>query len=237
MAATTVTRTISGVPDMRIGLTAASIGRLITIPTTWQKIRVGVVAQWTDKGGNITGTPRFALGLGSGVTKLVGASDCKHFVGVITTAPTWTRSANAYTVGTTAASGCTKIGNVITISTDIIPGGTVGYPYGASTSAANRAMYTADITKGSPNYTFEALWLNSGTSSPDILYAAFLNYMESNEYFPAIGANYQYTSAPQTVAVDEATNGVLDSVQVWWSDNTTTLEICSLAWGILDPLI
>jgi hypothetical protein len=230
MASTIMLRNIGGVDEKALQLNNSQFGRLINLPSTWSVIRVGVRVHCTDSGGNLLGTPRFALGFGAGVTNMVGVNTCQHFVGVVSGAPSWVRNATFYSMGTASWFGAKRVGATITqTASDIVASTTVGLWNQAAGAGTDRALFIVEITKGSPNYSFKCL-VNIGAVATDFTREAFLNQLENN---PPSATNHQWTAAPQTLAVDEGANGTLNAIQCWWDQADVSIELCDIAWAVI----
>ena len=85
MATKTILRSVGGVNDVRAALSNSTLRRLLSIGSNWTKLRVGVRMSILDSGGNITGSPRFVIGLcaSSGNPVNNGSATTGHFVGEI----------------------------------------------------------------------------------------------------------------------------------------------------------
>jgi hypothetical protein len=90
---------------------------------------------------------------------------------------------------------------------------------------SKRGAWFVDIIKGSPNYTFKMFYNNNGGTA-DMTPAAFLAQIGS--LAPA-STNYIYSGAIGSLAVNVATNGVLDTVYCGWNLVTPRLFISNLA--------
>jgi hypothetical protein len=218
-------RTISAVVDKRIQIDRDQIGRLVTLPSNWSKIRVGVRYQMLHVDAAIPYTPRLALGLGRGTTNMVGDAGCEHFVGMITTDPQMNWNGSNYS--NVVFAPCTKVGATLTVGANGSGGGLVG---GAETDSAKRLVMFCDITKGSPNFSIRPFF-QFFIFDTDCSRETFLTQMAVD---PPTVANCAYDGgAARTIAVDEGANGTLNAVQCWWNQGTNLLEICDLAVVVL----
>jgi len=95
----------------------------------------------------------------------------------------------------------------------------------AAGATPKRHIYFVDITQGSANFTFEFLDEYSG-SIADLSAADFLLYAPQSS--PSI-SNHRFTGAPQTLAVDEGTNGTLNCVNLHWDHTDANIELSDLA--------
>jgi hypothetical protein len=218
MASTIVTRTISAAQENAISMANSQWARTLSIGTTWNVLRVGLRLHMGTTGANITGTPRFFVGLSSGTSNIFGDATTTHAVGMVTTIATWQDLGNGY-YDPTFFSPAKRVNTTLTTGTtfgqSVIP---------APASNANRTLCFIDITKGSPNFSFKHFCQSTGTTT-DVSKATFLAQMEAST--PSLAQHAYY--GPQTLAVDEATNGFLDSVCVAWDRAAAAIEICDIA--------
>lgn len=228
MATTIIQRIVGGIPDNRIQLSNSQFGRAITIPATWSKVRVGIHFDMTDSGGSLTGNPKFYMGLGHGTTNMIGSATCDHFVGLKSNGATWTRFAAYYNQGTASIIGMKKVGVAETSAGGLNSGPmTIGHDAGGV--GTDRTYLNLTITKGSPNYGLN-LTYNTGGGAPD----------STSDYFQGIvcvqpeQATAAYTVAGIiNLAVDEAVDGILNTVQIYWDHTDSKIEICDLAVAIV----
>jgi hypothetical protein len=73
--------------------------------------------------------------------------------------------------------------------------------------------FAVEITKGSPNYTVN-MYLCSTVNATQVTEASFLDN-ERNDLMARVQHTYQ---TAQTIAVDEATDGTLDHVNIAWNN-------------------
>jgi hypothetical protein len=96
----------------------------------------------------------------------------------------------------------------------------------AAPATGYRSVIFVDILKGSPNFTFNIFCRdNNSTATTDITRAEFLTQMQ--QATPALTTHT--LSGTQTQAVDEATDGFFDSVNVYWSQTGTPMELSDIA--------
>lgn len=207
---------ISG--DLRTRMTNARFAR-VPIPsifTGWTTLRVACYLLPNSSGANITGTPRFGVGLCAGSTNILGDTTTDHFAGALSTGATWTFAAAParYAMGTVQPS--TRIG------TTIVSGTTLASPILHTTALG---LFFVDITVGSPNYSLR-LFACTNNAAPTPTLADFL--AQSVAGTPAFTGHV--FAAAQTVAVDEATNGTFDHACVWWNQTNPTMDIA--AWRV-----
>src|SRR5579885_1728374 len=75
--------------DLYVAMNTAKWARLVQIPASWTALRIGIRVRLGDNGGAVASTPRFALGLCSGTTNILGDATTTHFVGAITNSSSW----------------------------------------------------------------------------------------------------------------------------------------------------
>jgi hypothetical protein len=217
MASVIKTRTISLATETAIQLSNSQFARTLSIGSAWTTIRVGLRLHMDTTGGNLPGVPILFFGLCSGTTDIFGDASVTHCVGAISD-DTWLVAGNVYYASSMLKPAC-KYGTTLTKGTSF---GQSAIP--STITAASRVCWFVDITKGSPNFSLKVFTQHTATIA-DISVATFLQQMEAAT--PAL-AQHQYIG-PQTVAVDEATYGYFDSVNVAWNQTTPVVEICDLA--------
>lgn len=233
-------RTIAAAPEKAVQLSNSRFSRKVGPITGWTKIRVGILFHATYSGGGLTGTPTFALGFCSGTDRMLGDASPRHFVGFRSTCANWGdfHASLVYLMN----SGSDVTGNYCQISKNIAGvwtnasqsptgGGNAGpdVGQGADTNVADRRVLLVDMIVGSP-YTFR-LFYSANASDTDVSLSTFLTLMQAST--PSIlGSNYQYGSAV-SLAVDEPTNGIFDSVNCFWDQTASKLEVTALAFSKL----
>lgn len=218
MASTIVSRTISAANENAISMVNSQFARTLTIGTTWNVIRVGLRLHMGTTGADLTGTPRFFVGLSKGTTNIFGDSTTDHAVGMVSAAATWTNGGTYYYDGS-------LFKPAKRVSTTLTVGTTFGQSVIASpATSANRCLCFIDITKGSPNFSFKHFCQATATTT-DVSVATFMAQMEAST--PSLAQHTYY--GPQTLAVDESVDGYLDSVCVAWDRAALAIEICDLA--------
>lgn len=241
MSAPTISRyTINSVEDRHIVLSNSTIARKLEIGTNWNTLRILVRLSFDDFGANLTGTPRFWLGVLSNPSANVAngplGSTTSHFVGGVTGHTTWTRSTTPtryYMANAAAFTMGKKVGGTTTLTN-----GTLFFHFYAQPSSI-RTLFGVEIIKGSPNYTIHFLdhWYDGSTLVADVpLYvmqkcmtASTLNNAIST-YLPA--ATYgTYGSLSVTTAVDEGTDGPLNAICCAWDQVTPVCRISDLLWA------
>ena len=179
-----------------------------------------------NTGANLTGTPLFGIGLCAGTSNILLDATTTHFVGMISNGATWTYAAAAagnmtrYGMGNSTLTPGKRVGSTISV----FSGFATAPFFTADATTATRRMMFVDLTKGSPNFTFAALFCSGTAASPDVLDTDFLAQVVLST--PSF-TNHTY-SGGSTLAVSE-TDGTLTHVNVAWNRSTPTFEICDLA--------
>lgn len=207
--------------ENRALLSNSIIARLVGIGTTWNQIRAGILFQ-VDGTVSIASLD-FALGFCAGTTNVYGDATTTHFVGTRCTSG-WPFASSWYSNATFVPSK--RVNTTVTDGTAL---STTSDVRGDIGGGIIRTMMFIDITKGSPNYTFELFSrtaLNTGTPPSE---ADFLTQMEMAT--PSF-AHHTYSGA-QTLAVDEGADGTLDAFQMYWNPATQVAEVSMVGVTVL----
>lgn len=234
MSQTTLSRTVNAVEDIRVGLNNSSITRLLSIGTNWNYLRVGIRASIDPAIYNTNNLGKnIFVGVCSGTSNgwNNGSATTTHAVGLL--APAIGNASNApasvSSGGITGfafynGSGAKRIGTTITESAVAL----INTVYLEANSDYRAGMWLVDIEKKtSPTaWNIKSFQMTSLSATPHLTKESFLGYMGTPFASLSLG-NYQ-TSATSTLAVDEATNGYLDSVNIF-SDMNGAVEISDVA--------
>lgn len=204
----------------------------------WDTLRIGVLLGLDDAAGAAAAEgATLALGLCSGASDGIGSETPGHWVGLVT----WGNVKGAVSfVRTTAyvAGARTSIpfGNTAATSAHVgkvvggvwTAGGTASsleseYGHFWSTQDGNgtvkngqKALFVT-VTKGAPNYTVRVLYPNGSATTANAGFpvprGVFLAQMDAAT--PSIHQHALGTA--RAFAVDEATDGTLDHVNIWWN--------------------
>lgn len=218
MAAIIKVRTISAATETAIQLPNGTFARPINIGTGWNTIRVGIRVHM-DNTGAALGSGNFFIGLCSGNTNQFGDATTTHAVGCLTTSSFQFQTTFYNATGFAPAK---RVGSTLTTGTVLAANAAI--PCKAASNTADRAMISIDIIKGSPNYSFQ-LFAPNNTVPADMSAASFLTLMEATT--PA-STSYVFSSA-QTLAVNQATDGTLDNINISWDHSSPWIEICDIA--------
>lgn len=222
MASVIIARTISAATEKAIAMENSAFARTLSIGTSWTKLRVGIRFHFRDLGSAPSGTPRFAIGLCSGTTNIMGDASVTHWVGLITNTATWGYAAGSH-YGSIDLVAAKKVGSTLSTGTSL-SGAAMGIPARAADNVPDRMMLFADIEKGSPNFAFSAFWPGP-ISVIDASRAQFLSRME--EATPSAFSTHTFTTGG-SLAVSEA-DGVLNAINIAWDRASFAAELCDIA--------
>lgn len=213
--------------DVRAYLAGNTLRRTLSIGTDWTRLRLGIRFSYEDSGANITGTPRFVMGLCSGTLNPWnnGSATTLNFIGVQQNNATVTRSvvgdSNHYAGGLQPFK---RLGTTTTTGTAF-----TNAWVGSAQPATRRNVLFLDIWKGSPNYTLQAFYRDS-TLGSDVTRAKFIEQIET---LSAVITNHSWTDggpsgAGKTLAFDEVA-GSLNTVNLAWDRSSPKIYISDLA--------
>jgi len=218
--ASIIERTGNGETEKRLSLNAEQIGRSISIGSQWQKIRIGV--RWScTLTTNYVSSPALYLGMCSGTTNMIGDTTPQHFVGWHMKPDSTVSASNTNYIsipGGTSNSMLVNVGGVKTVAGFNVNPLNVG-----RVSRGGAAIMVLEITKGSPNFLLSN-WSSSGYLSTP---SDFLTVMQ------AVAVPTSIMSARisgEAMAVDEATNGYLDTINFAWQGVQGDFELSDIAY-------
>lgn len=218
MSTTLQSRTISSVVDNRLVLNASEARRVLTMGTDWTKLRIGM--RYTLNASNVAvlGTASLSIGLCTGTTDGFSRPLSTHAVGVMMLSQQLNPVAvtpHYHVANIAGAFVCAKrIGAVVTSGSAV----SSTAPMFVNEILTNRSCFFVEITKGSPNFTFQfGAPTTQAAVQTDITITKFLEQMETPQW-SAVGlaswlAGYT-TGTAQTLAVDQVTNGNLTTLVV-----------------------
>jgi hypothetical protein len=229
-----------GVEDRRLCLSNATAARKLSVGSSWNRIRLGVHYAMDDTGANITGTPRLWIGLlnnpsASAANGPFGTTS--HFLGIRSRAATWTRAAGP-PVSYAALSCWESVKRVGTTNTTTAIAGTCQFVAAPST---NRWNVFVEIVKGSPNFTVQAGFWNQSVTNVDFTKEQFERCLEAQTFTGCIaranqaaGATKYLGATANAMAVDEGTDGVLNSICVAWDQSGSVFRISDVQFYIIE---
>lgn len=192
-----------------IQMSNSTWGRPVTLPSGWNKIRVGVICSAADSG--IVSNPSLAIGFCHGTVNMMGDSSTAHFVGAFTnnTSPTnWVQQSTGYS--NIQIYPVVNVGGTQTAGTIFATDMRVAYTLHSASYYSQ--VFFLDVTKGSPNYTLNVFSV-AAANPASVSVATFISNLPLVS--PSISSHSFFGA--QTVPVNEATNGLLDTVNVWWN--------------------
>lgn len=245
MSATINTRTIAAVVDQRMVHAEQSIARLIEYGSTWSRLRVGFRLAINGTA-SITGAPNLALGLCSGITKFTGDPcliSIPHFLGLYPWSDLNQNPANPpFNSDLTYTYACSPCRYNIPVWRPIKLIGstkTQGAFLGGSNNeiSAEPTVWASAVLieyeKTTP-WTFRSCVpaMNGGNSRYHVTLTNLRQAVEDVDTFsniPAFSLPY-YRAESQSIAVDEASNGVLNAITAWWDRTNTPLELSGIVF-------
>ncbi len=244
MSVTITSVTIGGVVDKRLTLANAHWAATLAIGTSWTKLRVGCRVAFDDFGENITGIPRFYLGLlanpSAGLANGPLNVGCSHFIGMRSNGNPWTRTwgASSHYAWGTNAFYAKKVGATVTTGT----GGLSSTCYSSILPASNRNAMIVEVTKLSAISTQVGVVVhadadaNTGDATSDDLKLA----MEAETMASAAamllsltGQDHSGGSATSTIATDESVDGYWNSICVAWDRSVPLCYISDMFFAKL----
>jgi len=195
--------------------------RPITLPGGWSKIRFGLLINLAVNAVvNLTSDPRWAVGFCHGTSNVYGDASCDHFVGGRPNQSSWVYPGGPSLVCDFFGYKC--VGTTETASSAIFGSNGLNV-YTQTSSSTSRQLWFVDVTKGSPNYTIN-MWGSSGYA--DNAVSDFLTNLP-------LASPSATAGAPQTLAVNEGTDGVLNAVSTWWNRADYVMNICAHGVALL----
>lgn len=199
---------------------------LLPLQMSWQKIRIGL-RSGISRAPSFPAPGAFIFGLCTGA-KGWADSDCTDFVGIMAAGSggpfgtDWVLTSTGslpgyYTVGTGIGYHIRKLNGV---STAVNQGGGTAQYWAA---APNNSFEFIDITRGSPNYTFQLWGATITSANQNNLVSTFYAALE-NESTP--GSSVQ---SIRSYTVAETGIPVWDHVCFSWNRSIPTVEIAQIA--------
>lgn len=224
MSNSIASRTISAANDRRIVLGSGQAKRRPIYLATWTKVRFAIRFSF-DGSANITGTPLLFMGMCGGVVNGY-ANTYANALGFASISSTWTLA------GTPAYYGNPLFKARKRLDTTNIDGSNNFSAYLGAAPASIRNALVVEITKGSPNFTLNAVCpTTTAGAQTDISELQLVNMMEAATMAGAAAVVSGYGEAGASnfsVAMDEAANGYLDCFDIYWDRSTVPLEISNI---------
>lgn len=230
MSATIILRA-TPVSENRAELTAAQISRTLEMGVNWNVMRIGLQLCFNATV-TATGTPLIFFGLSSGVVAGTGFNDGSGTVhavgGRVANSSSW-----GYNAGPPAwldGSSPQLVKKIGATQTTALFNTSPGIFFGAQPLTA-RSGIVLQITKGSPNFTMDLAGpKNSGAAAQiDCTEAKLTSLMEMGAMSDASSIISGYGAwGAGTLAVNEASNGYLDSICLVWDKSVPPCEISAV---------
>lgn len=217
MAKEIVNRNIGGSNTKVMSITTDQIVRGLRVGSLWQRIEIGVLIGVNGTGVTVT-SPTLAIGICSGQTSPFGvglAPFCRHFFGARTTGNlTYNASAPGSYQGSFLA--CRKVGTTVTDGT----GGT--FLLGDAGNARNNLTFFAvRLARVGTDIVSSALYCSNTLQTMNRTFNEWMYALETRNLNASVfTTGYTVGSGLQTAAIDEATNGPLDTLNVSWNSAT-----------------
>lgn len=197
----------------------------------WNTIRIGMLIT-CHASAAVAGTPRFAFGVCAGTLGYGAVTGTPHVLGIRTENTSWSFTANSgnsyVSPNSTSPKFFTRVGSTFTTTAGVSGGFSL---ISAKADFSFRSPVFIEIQKGTPNYTlYHGGASNAFSAAQDYSEATFLSMMETSTLAGIVSIdNKMAASAGTTIAVDEATNGILDHIFVFWDRSTPVMSIGAIA--------
>jgi hypothetical protein len=221
--AATIQYYTGGTEEKCIALSAAQFGRTHGYGNEWNTLRFGLLLSNEDSGASLTGVV-LRIALCSGVTNMPGDATTDNSYG-IKFSPSWSRLNSPpvsyrWLSGSNDTYAFTRVGAVETTTASGVAN--IRPPV----SGVARSAFFLDVTKGSPNYTFN-FFMRDAITTNDITPATFMDQV-SLSVPTLLNHAFKNPTGSAALAVDES-NGVLDTVYVGWAHVTPRILISNIA--------
>lgn len=227
--------------DKRILLSQSQLARTMAIGSDWTKLRIAFMLSLDGPQADITGTPRLLLGLNAGDTTLPFDETPGHFLGVRTNIAFWdwsTFTTNHYVMGDDEWQIYKNVAGVETTTNLSISGtGDIGISWSQHAfdldDGPGISIFFVDFEKIDSS-TMQVVLAGCrrdqemGMTQDNLLAAMTLENVAAASSFGTI----LKTGTPSTIAVDEETDGDLDTICVAW-DRLDNLEVSQVIFARL----
>lgn len=198
----------------------------------WVKVRIGVLMAVTSSAANIP-TCSFVYGLCSGAANpYADPSTTTHFIGMAlgtsaAVSGTWTYNGLANPIYTMGHVPFKRIATTNTLGTGTTPA--IGVATTTGTTQRKQLQFM-DILRASPNYFFYTCGTPSGSSGQNHTVADLIYGCEQTTFGPTVsGVGMTVAVNGSQIAVDEATYGTLDCINLYWNQSVLPMEIYGIA--------
>jgi hypothetical protein len=215
MAKTITGRILGGVNTPLLAISNDQVGRTIQIGNNWQRIAIGI--RFGLVGSTTLLNCGFALGMCNGTTNMFKSATTNNFFGIISSgvgSGTATFGSNTFTLPFSVCRRVTTTNTVTAVSSLLV--GNLDFAGGGDgrlhtlVVQLTRNGSTIDFTTVYANNTLSGIGLQSRND--------WINTMEGDPLVVPANPGYGRTNTTG-FAVDEATNGPLDTVNISWSQS------------------
>jgi hypothetical protein len=206
-------RVLNGVRTPMLAISADQIGRTIQIGNNWQRLAIGIRVGLV--GSSTLLNCGFALGVCSGTTNMFSSGTTNNFFGIISSgvgSGTATFGSNTFSLPFSVCRRVASVNTVTAVSSLLI--GNLDLSGGAD---GRLHTLIVQLTRNGSTIDFTTMYSNN-TSSGVALQSRenWINSMEADPLVIAASPGYARTNTTG-FAVDEATNGPLDTVNISWA--------------------
>lgn len=214
-------------------LNRSHIARYMEIGPEWSKLRIGVLWAVNASGaGNITGTPRLGVGVCSDLSNPYGSLVPDHWVGALSNSATWGDNTNVYGA-TSFSTGFSINAAKVVAGTTTINASAIGGCSIASTPGSRISAMVVEISKLGANFSIRNIY-PTDTPAAQITTSESLRTATEAAVMAALkttsGSSYTLGTA-QTIAVDEASDGLLNAININFNISQISLQIYDLFYA------
>lgn len=228
---TSGSRTIYGIEERFLGLSQSGFSRPFSFVQGWKALRVGVLLAVDDSGGNLT-SPDLSIGLCAGHSSRWPGGDRQHWVGVQTETQggDWTRSTGNggyYSGGQDLRTTYAEANG--TPSDTGFSDAEIPYNPAESGFSNRRTLFLVDMQKAGSDLEIQTINITTpGSFESDMNWDQALECIGHSASATVLThwgrQSFNMVGANTLTGFDEGTNGVLDRLDIYWSE-TTVLEI------------
>lgn len=211
-----IERTDSSETEKRVQMNNGYLARPLSIGSSWNSLRITCLMGVYNPDGNatITGSPKVHIGLCAGpefARGKVSFADVNHWLGIVTTSPSWTYNAGPPNYFSDTNGGLRE--HVVDgTSIDIFGLGTTTLQPISNGTYQRKGPFGIIVTKGSPNWTVGRTHVQSSAYGT-MTESQFVTYA-SQATPPAVTGMVWDSNATTVTAPNEAVNGYFDTVNI-----------------------
>jgi hypothetical protein len=209
------------------------IARYMEIGPEWSKLRIGVLWAVNATGaGNITGTPRLGVGVCSDLSNPYGSLVPDHWVGSLSNAGTWGDNTNVYG-GWFLSTGIAMHAGKVVSGVTSVSAGAIGGCSIASTPGSRISAMVVEISKLGANFSIRHLAPTDTVADEITTSEALRTATEAAVFalFRTTSGNAYSVGTAQTIAVDEASDGLLNAININFDVSQISLQIYDLFYA------